>query len=100
MIYTTGGLRVARVSVIDGSGKEVLDELVQMDDGVQVMYAFLYNAGQCSLSPIAVIIILAFLALPRKTMQQPQWTWWLSGKFYTTSLIQIQSLLVTGWKTI
>lgn len=38
MIYTTGGLRVARVSVIDGSGKEVLDQLVQMDDGVQVMY--------------------------------------------------------------
>jgi len=73
MIYTTGGLRVARVSVIDGSAKEVLDELVRMDDGVQVMYAFLYNAGQCSLSSIAVIIILAFLALPRKTTQQPQW---------------------------
>ncbi len=73
MIYTTGGLRVARVSVIDGSGKEVLDELVRMDDGVQVMYAFhLYNAGQCSLSSIAVIIILAFLVLPRKTTQRPQ----------------------------
>lgn len=38
MIYTTGGSRVARVSVIDGSGKEVLDELIRMDDGVQVMY--------------------------------------------------------------
>ena len=38
MIYTTGGSRVARISVIDGSGKEVLDQLVRMDDGVQVMY--------------------------------------------------------------
>lgn len=37
MIYTTGGLRVARVSVIDGCGKEVLDQLIRMDDGVQVM---------------------------------------------------------------
>lgn len=37
MIYSTGGLRVARVSVVDGSGKEVFDELVRMDDGVEVM---------------------------------------------------------------
>lgn len=37
MIYTTGGLRVARVSVIDGKGKQVFDELVRMDDGVHVM---------------------------------------------------------------
>ena len=37
MVYTTGGSRVARVSVVDGSGKEVLDELVQMDEGVEVM---------------------------------------------------------------
>jgi len=38
MIYTTGGMRVARVSVVDGSGKEVYDELVRMDQGVEVMY--------------------------------------------------------------
>jgi RNA exonuclease 1 len=38
MIYTTGGLRVARVSVVDGSGKEVYDQLVRMDQGVEVMY--------------------------------------------------------------
>lgn len=37
MVYTTGGSRVARVSVIDGSGKEVYDELVKMDEGVEVM---------------------------------------------------------------
>ncbi|KAF8913993.1 ribonuclease H-like domain-containing protein [Gymnopilus junonius] len=37
MIYTTGGMRVARVSVVDGSGKQVLDELVRMDDGVHVI---------------------------------------------------------------
>ncbi len=37
MIYTTGGMRVARVSVVDGAGKEVFDELVRMDEGVEVM---------------------------------------------------------------
>ncbi|KAF7352711.1 Exonuclease domain-containing protein [Mycena venus] len=37
MIYTTGGMRVARVSVVDGAGNEVLDELVRMDDGVEII---------------------------------------------------------------
>jgi RNA exonuclease 1 len=37
MIYTTGGMRVARVSVVDGSGTEVFDEFVRMDDGVEVI---------------------------------------------------------------
>ncbi|KAF9534224.1 ribonuclease H-like domain-containing protein [Crepidotus variabilis] len=37
MVYSTGGLRVARVSVIDGAEKEVFDQLVQMDDGVEVI---------------------------------------------------------------
>lgn len=38
MVYTTGGMRVARVSVIDGTGKEVFDELIKMDEGVEVVY--------------------------------------------------------------
>ncbi|KAI9508949.1 Rexo1 protein [Russula earlei] len=37
MVYTTGGFRIARVSVVDASGKEVFDELIKMDDGVQVV---------------------------------------------------------------
>ena len=37
MIYTTGGLRVARVSVVDSSGQEIYDEFVRMDDGVEVV---------------------------------------------------------------
>lgn len=37
MVYTTGGMRVARVSVVDGSGKQVFDQLVRMDDGVEVI---------------------------------------------------------------
>ncbi|TFL05888.1 ribonuclease H-like protein [Pterulicium gracile] len=37
MIYTTGGMRVARVSVVDGSGAEVFDEIVRMDDDVEVI---------------------------------------------------------------
>ena len=42
MIYTTGGLRVARVSIVDGSGKEVFDQLVRMDDGVHIMSVLLF----------------------------------------------------------
>lgn len=37
MIYTTGGVRIARVSVVDGFGQEVFDELVKMDDDVEPM---------------------------------------------------------------
>ena len=37
MIYTTGGMRVARVSIVDGDGKEVYDKYVKMDEGVHVM---------------------------------------------------------------
>src|SRR5882757_8402262 len=37
MIYTTGGMRVTRVSVVDGDGKEVFDKCVKMDEGVHVM---------------------------------------------------------------
>ncbi|KAG6810869.1 hypothetical protein H0H92_009990 [Tricholoma furcatifolium] len=37
MVYSTGGMRVARVSVVDGAGKEVFDELVRMDDGVEII---------------------------------------------------------------
>ncbi|KIM90892.1 hypothetical protein PILCRDRAFT_811388 [Piloderma croceum F 1598] len=37
MVYTTGGMRCARVSVVDGTGSEVFDELVRMDDGVEIV---------------------------------------------------------------
>lgn len=40
MIYTTGGMRVARVSVVDGAGTEIFDQLVRMDDGVEVMSVY------------------------------------------------------------
>ena len=39
MIYSTGGMRVTRVSVVDSTGKEIFDEIIRMDDGVEVMYA-------------------------------------------------------------
>ncbi|KAF9008987.1 hypothetical protein BDQ17DRAFT_1349315 [Cyathus striatus] len=38
MVYSTGGMRIARVSVVNGSGKIVFDELVKMDDGVHFDY--------------------------------------------------------------
>ncbi|KAK7060573.1 RNA exonuclease 3 [Paramarasmius palmivorus] len=37
MIYTTGGLRIARVSIVDGEGKQVFDELIRMDEGVEIL---------------------------------------------------------------
>ncbi|KAJ7068361.1 ribonuclease H-like domain-containing protein [Mycena amicta] len=37
MIYTTGGMRVARVSVVDGNGDAVFDELVRMDEQVHII---------------------------------------------------------------
>ncbi|KAI0284216.1 ribonuclease H-like domain-containing protein [Russula aff. rugulosa BPL654] len=37
MVYTTGGFRIARVSVVDASGESVFDEFIKMDDGVEVV---------------------------------------------------------------
>lgn len=53
MVYSTGGFRVARVSVVDGSGQEVFDEVIKMDDGVDVMYValFAYHLLFLKLSP-------------------------------------------------
>lgn len=47
MIYSTGGMRVARVSVVDGAGQEVFDELVRMDDGVEVMSVHIFLKSVC-----------------------------------------------------
>lgn len=44
MIYTTGGMRVARVSIVDGDGKEVFDKCVKMDEGVRIMWDFLFSS--------------------------------------------------------
>lgn len=54
MVYTTGGMRVARVSVVDGSGAEVFDQLVRMDPGVEVMYVFQTTRRLFSLDLICV----------------------------------------------
>jgi len=37
MIYTTQGMSCARVTVVDGRGDEVLDELVRLDEGVKTL---------------------------------------------------------------
>lgn len=37
MIYSTGGMSVARVSLVDGSGEVVYDEAVRMDSSVDVL---------------------------------------------------------------
>jgi RNA exonuclease 1 len=45
MVYTTAGMSIARVSVVDGSGKEVFDELIRLDDGVDLMYEYSFFVG-------------------------------------------------------
>ena len=52
MVYTTGGFRVARVSVVDASGESVFDEFIKMDDGVQVVCVHIpiLNATRVSLT--------------------------------------------------
>jgi len=37
MIYTTAGMSVARVSVVDSTGAKVFDELIRLDEGVEVI---------------------------------------------------------------
>lgn len=51
MIYSTGGMRVARVSVVDSAGKEIFDEIIRMDEGVEVMSVFF---RVCSVPPLTV----------------------------------------------
>ncbi|KAG6857084.1 hypothetical protein H0H87_009645 [Tephrocybe sp. NHM501043] len=51
MVYTTGGMRVARVSVVDGAGDQVLDEFVKMDDGVEIMYVPLASLSPSGITP-------------------------------------------------
>lgn len=37
MVYTTAGMSVARVSVVDNKGNEVLDSFVRLNDGVDLL---------------------------------------------------------------
>ncbi|KAF8205066.1 ribonuclease H-like domain-containing protein [Pholiota molesta] len=65
MVYTTGGLRVARVSVVDGSGKEVFDELVRMDEGVNIID---YNTRFSGITPEKYATAQLTLAAVRKAL--------------------------------
>lgn len=38
MVYTTAGMSVARVSVVDNKGNEILDSLVRLSEGVTLLY--------------------------------------------------------------
>ncbi|KZT74357.1 ribonuclease H-like protein [Daedalea quercina L-15889] len=65
MVYTTGGMRVARVSVVDATGKEVFDELVRMDDGVEVID---YNTRFSGITAEAHATALLPLAAIRRSL--------------------------------
>jgi hypothetical protein len=62
MVYTTGGFRVARVSVIDATGKEVFDELIKMDDGVEVV-CVIYLTLPFRSHPTVVLVSLTLKAM-------------------------------------
>jgi hypothetical protein len=59
MVYTTGGFRIARVSIVNAGGEEVFDELIKMDDGVAVVCVVLSPSSQfaCRLRKILGILI-------------------------------------------
>ncbi|KAI0375608.1 ribonuclease H-like protein [Pilatotrama ljubarskyi] len=65
MIYTTGGMRVARVSVVDSAGKEIFDEYVRMDEGVEVID---YNTRFSGITPEHLARALLPLSSIRRSM--------------------------------
>ncbi|KAI0771596.1 ribonuclease H-like protein [Trametes elegans] len=65
MIYTTGGMRVARVSVVDSVGKEVFDEYIRMDEGVEVID---YNTRFSGVTPEHLAAALLPLASIRESL--------------------------------
>lgn len=77
MIYTTGGMRVARISIVDGSGQKVFDEFIRMDDGVHVMYvtSHLCLCTTKMLTFLQVITIRAFRGLPKRISPRRRYRW-------------------------
>ncbi|KIM46093.1 hypothetical protein M413DRAFT_441153 [Hebeloma cylindrosporum] len=65
MVYTTGGMRVARVSLVDGSGKEIFDQLVRLDDDVHVID---YNTRFSGITPENHATAVLTLASIRTTL--------------------------------
>ena len=70
MIYSTGGMRVARVSVVDGAGTEIFDELVRMDDGVNVMSASHSSSRPFSTDVSQETTTPDFQASPKSTIKR------------------------------
>jgi RNA exonuclease 1 len=62
MVYTTGGFRIARVSVVDASGKEVFDELIKMDDSVEVVCVIplypRFSSQRASLVSLTLVVMM------------------------------------------
>ncbi|KAH6915355.1 Rexo1 protein [Coprinopsis sp. MPI-PUGE-AT-0042] len=65
MIYTTGGMRVARISIVDGAGKEVFDEFIRMDEGVEVID---YNTRFSGVTPENYAKAALSLSAARETL--------------------------------
>lgn len=72
MVYTTGGMRVARVSVVDGAGTEIFDQLVRMDDGVDVMSVSYSPNPPLSPHLFSETTIPDFRVSQRKTINRPR----------------------------
>lgn len=57
MIYTTGGMRVARVSIVDGEGKDVFDKCVKMDEGVHIMLVSFLSFSLSSVTVLNALLV-------------------------------------------
>lgn len=92
MIYTTGGMRVARVSVVDGSGAEVFDELVHMDPGVEVMCVYnMFIDILWSYLNASVIMLPDFQVSMQRTMRKLCFRLLQFGNHWILSSTQIPS---------
>ncbi|GJE84208.1 ribonuclease H-like protein [Phanerochaete sordida] len=67
MIYSTGGMRVARVSVVDSTGREIFDEFIKMDEGVEVID---FNTRFSGITPENYAQAVSTLATVRKSLDR------------------------------
>ena len=98
MIYTTGGMRVARVSVVDGDGKEVFDQFVRMDEGVEVVdYITRHVHPTPGMPPLLNRLVTASRASRLRSSRPPCWTSQLSARRCARSSARARFSSATRW---
>jgi hypothetical protein len=102
MIYTTAGMSVARVSLVDGAGKEIFDEMVRMTDAVKVMYVGLPHGHLPSdpRFPSIATTTRASLVSQKKIAKARFFHYPGFDRLWIISLTRARSSSDTHWRTI